>query len=69
MKSALFKLLYLFDTRAKKIICLLGVLILIGTGLELFGIGVVLPIVTLLSVPDPLQASPFLKWLHNWINP
>lgn len=69
MKTAVFKLFYLFDTQGRITIYLLFALILVGTGIELFGIGVILPLITLFSEPDPLNASPFLNRLHSWINP
>jgi len=69
MKTALFKLFYLFDTRSKIIIGCLLVMILFGTALELLGIGAVLPIVTLLSSSEPLQGSPFLKNLFDLLQP
>ena len=69
MKSDLFKLLYLFDARSKVIIGCLIVMILVGTVLDLFGVGAVLPIVTLLGSSEPLQDSIFLKNLHDWLQP
>ena len=55
MKSDLYKLLHLFDTRSKVIIGCLLVMILVGTVLDLFGIGAILPMVTLLSSSEPLE--------------
>ena len=69
MKTAVFKLFYLFDTQGRITIYLLFALILLGTAIELFGIGAILPLITLFSEPDPLNASPFLNRLHSWINP
>ena len=42
---------------------------MIGSGLELLGIGAVLPIVEMFSLPNPLQANDFLKWLHEKFSP
>ena len=51
--SVISKIFYLFDSQAKRTLCLFFILILIGSGLELLGIGAVLPIVKLFSLPDP----------------
>ena len=69
MKTALFQLFYLFDKQAKKTVYLMFTLILMGTVMELLGIGAILPLITLFSVPDPLEASSFLNGLYAWINP
>ncbi len=61
MESMFGKLLYLFDSRTKVIASLLLAMILLGTLLEMFGIGAILPLITLFSVPDPLEANSFLK--------
>jgi len=63
------KLFYLFDARSKIIASLLLVMILIGTIFEMFGIGVILPLITLFSAPDPLEANSFLKRMHDWLEP
>ncbi len=67
--AGLIKFFYLFDTRGKITLCLLSILILIGSGLELLGIGAVLPIVEMFSLPNPLQTNDFLKWLYENFNP
>ena len=59
----------LFDARSEKIALLLVFMILIGVVLEMFGIGVVIPLVTLFSSPDPLGASPILSRIHHWLEP
>ena len=69
MISALFKLFYILDARSKVTISWLLVVILVGTVLELFGVGAVLPIVTLLSSPTPLQENSFLQQMHEWFQP
>lgn len=69
MKSMFVKLLYLFDARSKIIASLLLVLILVGTVLEMLGIGVILPLITLFSVPNPLETNSFLRRVHDWLNP
>lgn len=69
MRFMFEKLLYLFDTRSKIIASLLLVMILVGTIFEMFGIGVILPLITLFSAPDPLEANSFLKQMHDWLEP
>ena len=69
MKSTLFKLLYLLDAKSKMIVCCLLVMVLVGTVLDLFGIAAVLPIVTMLSSPKPLQENQFLNKLYDFLQP
>ena len=63
------KLLYLFDVRSKKIAILLIFMIFFGVVLEMLGIGIIIPLITLFSSPDPLKASPFLRRLYDWLQP
>jgi ABC-type multidrug transport system fused ATPase/permease subunit len=63
------QLLYLFDARSKKIALLLIFMIFLGVVLEMFGIGVVIPLITLFNSPEPLKASPFLARLYDWLQP
>ena len=67
--AGLIKFFYLFDTRGKITLCLLSILILIGSALELIGIGAVLPVVEMFSLPNPLEANDLLKWLHEKFSP
>jgi ATP-binding cassette, subfamily B, bacterial PglK len=69
MRTMFGKLFYLFDARSKIIASLLLVMILVGTILEMFGIGVILPLITLFSAPNPLEANSFLKKMHDWLEP
>jgi ATP-binding cassette subfamily C protein len=69
MMSTLSKLLYILDARSKVTVSWLLVIILVGTVLELFGVGAVLPIVTLLSSSTPLQENSLLKQMHDWLQP
>jgi len=69
MKTIFFKLLYLFDAKSKNAALLLLVMILVGALFEMLGIGIVLPLITLFSFPDPLKANSFLKGLHGWLQP
>jgi ATP-binding cassette, subfamily B, bacterial PglK len=69
MKSMFFKLLYLFDTKSKYTALFLLVMILVGALFEMLGIGIVLPLITLFSFPDPLKANAFLNVIHGWLQP
>ena len=69
MRIMLTRLLFLFDARSKKISLLLLVMILVGTVFEMLSIGVVIPLITLFSSPDPLKASPLLRRFYDWTNP
>ena len=69
MRIMLAKLLFLFDARSKIIASLLFVMILVGTVFEMLGIGVILPLVTLFSSPNPLEASLLLRRLYDWFAP
>jgi ABC-type multidrug transport system fused ATPase/permease subunit len=63
------KFLYLFDARSKKVALFLVFMIFLGVLLEMFGIGIVIPLITLLSSPEPLKTSPFLGRLYDWLQP
>ena len=63
------KLLYLFDARSKKIALLLVFMILLGVVLEMLGIGIIIPLITLFSSSEPLKTSPFLGTLYDWLQP
>ena len=63
------KLFYLFDTRSRVITLLLIFMILIGVVFEMLGIGVAIPLVTLFSSPNPLEANVALKKIHDWLDP
>jgi ABC-type multidrug transport system fused ATPase/permease subunit len=63
------KFLYLFDARSKKLALLLVFMIFLGVVLEMFGIGIVIPLITLFSSPEPLKTSPFLGRVYDWLQP
>ena len=48
---------------------LLTFMILIGVVFEMFGIGVIIPLVTLFSSPNPLEANVVLKKIYDWLEP
>ncbi|MBO0350646.1 ABC transporter ATP-binding protein [Phormidium pseudopriestleyi FRX01] len=59
------KLLYLFTTKERWQIAGLFILILIGAGLETLGIGLVLPLISLLENPQLLQEEGILGWVYQ----
>ena len=61
MISAFEKLASLLDFREKTRVLILFFLVLVGTLLEVLGIGALLPLVTLLSKPDAIHESPYLS--------
>ena len=63
------KFLYLFDARSKKVALLLIFMIIIGVALEMCGIGIIIPLITLLTSPDSFKTSPFLRKLYDWLQP
>jgi ATP-binding cassette, subfamily B, bacterial PglK len=63
------KLLYLFDTRSRIIVFLLIFMALIGVVFEMLGVGVIIPLVTLFSSPNPLDANVVLKKIYGWFEP
>ena len=65
----LAKFLWLFNARSKKMASLLLVMILVGSVLEMVGVGVILPLITLFSEPNPLEMNSFLKKMHDWLKP
>ena len=69
MKNLLSKLWYLFDRRDRIQLCLFFILILGGTGLEVLGIGAILPFIALLSKPEYIQENAYLRQVYDWIEP
>ena len=65
----LAKFLWLFNARSKKMASLLLVMILVGSVLEMVGVGVIFPLITLFSDSNPLEANSFLKRMHDWLKP
>ena len=68
MISVFEKLTSLLDSREKFKALLLFSLILIGTFLEVLGVGALLPLVTLLSKPDALQKIDYLNKAQAWVD-
>jgi ATP-binding cassette, subfamily B, bacterial PglK len=69
MISVFKKLASLLDFREKTRAFLLFFLALLGTLLEVLGIGALLPLVTMLSRPESIQETPYLNKIYEWIHP
>ena len=63
------KLFHVFDARSKIMTLLIIFMALIGVAFEMFGIGVIIPLVTLFSSPNPLEANVVLKKIYGWLEP
>ena len=61
-------LFYLLDRREKIQVIGLFFLLLVGSILEMLGVGFVVPFISLISQPDLLQQQPFLNWLSQRLN-
>ena len=59
------KLLYLFTTRERWQIAGLFILILIGGGFETLGVGLVLPLISLLGNPELIEQQGILRWIYQ----
>jgi ATP-binding cassette, subfamily B, bacterial PglK len=64
MKSTIQKLWHLFDKQDRWSLVLLVFLIILGSFIEILGIGAIIPIIVLLSQPEAFQENPFLKQLY-----
>ena len=69
MISVFEKLASLMGFREKIRVLMLFILVLIGTLLEVLGIGALLPLVTLLSNPEAIQDTAYLNRAYEWVNP
>ncbi|GAB4284183.1 MAG: ABC transporter ATP-binding protein [Oscillatoriaceae cyanobacterium] len=59
------KLLYLFTTKERWQIAGLFLLILIGGGFETLGVGLVLPLISLLGNPELIEQQGILRWIYQ----
>lgn len=59
------KLNYIFDTAQKREIFWLFIIICIGSGLELMGVSVILPIISGIMAPDHMLEEPVYLWLYE----
>lgn len=59
------KLNYIFNTKQKVEIFWLFVIICIGSGLELMGVSVILPIINGIMAPDKMLEEPVYIWIYE----
>lgn len=59
------KLNYIFNTKQKVEIFWLFVIICIGSGLELMGVSVILPIINGIMAPDKMLEEPVYTWIYE----
>lgn len=62
------KLNYIFDARQKREIFWLFIIICIGSGLELMGVSVILPIISGIMAPDRMLEEPVYLWIYQRMN-
>lgn len=62
------KLFELFDQREKCALLAFSFLNVIGSLLEVLGIGAIIPIITLLTKPELIDKNPILSWIRNLLN-
>jgi ABC-type multidrug transport system fused ATPase/permease subunit len=62
------KLLTLLDKRQKKNLVFIFILMLLGMGLEMCGVGLVLPVIALISSPDLFVNLPGVSGILAWLN-
>mgnify|MGYP001060112728 CR=1 FL=1 len=54
------KIRYLIDAKSKKYLILLSILLIIATFLEVFGLGIILPLISIIIDPDYLESNKYL---------
>jgi ATP-binding cassette, subfamily B, bacterial PglK len=64
MKSTIEKLWHLFDKQDRYGLFLLVFLVILGSFLEILGIGAIIPFIVMLSQPEAFHENPFLKQLY-----
>ena len=62
------KLNYIFDARQKREVFWLFIIICIGSGLELMGVSVILPIISGIMAPDHMLEEPVYLWIYETLN-
>ena len=65
MKSLLLKLNFLISKKQRKSLIILFCFILIGMILEVFGLGIILPLISLIIDPDFLESNIYLKHIYE----
>lgn len=66
MPNLFKKIWYLLDARERLQLAGLAFMTLIGAGLELLGIGLVLPFISLIGNPNVIQESDALSWIYDF---
>lgn len=59
------KLNYIFDAKQKRQIFWLFIVICIGSGLELMGVSVILPVIDGIMDPDKMLEEPIYRWIYD----
>lgn len=62
------KLNYIFDAKQKRQIFWLFVVICIGSGLELMGVSVILPVIDGIMDPDKMLEEPIYRWIYDTLH-
>ena len=65
MKSLLLKLNFLISKKQRKSLIILFCFILIGMVLEVFGLGIILPVISLIVDPNFLESNIYLKHIYE----
>ncbi|MDC1393449.1 ABC transporter ATP-binding protein/permease [Flavobacteriaceae bacterium] len=60
------KIRYLIDAKSKKYLILLSILLIIATFLEVFGLGIILPLISIIIDPDYLESNKYLLKLQSF---
>ncbi len=63
------KLSVLYNQREKAYLCAILALNILGSFLEVLGIGALIPIITLLTKPEIIEKNSLLLWMKKLINP
>lgn len=62
------KLNYIFDAKQKRQIFWLFIVICIGSGLELMGVSVILPVIDGIMDPDKMLEEPIYRWIYDTLH-
>lgn len=68
MHDILKKLSYIFDRKQKRNMILLLIAIFIGAVLELVGVSLIMPLISIISKPSTINTNMFLHFLYTFFN-
>lgn len=68
MKDSIYKILMLFNANDKKVLFGLFLMMIVAAIFETIGIGMIVPIVGLLTNPEIIQEQAALKYLYNLLD-